>query len=141
MASRSIVCRSRIRNIFGKRSDLPFPRKSDRKKEKRVVSFTHEQNIICSQTKLDDIAHEENIICWKLFAGYVVGSRPMKRKTNFQRMITSFEIFTRQESRFPLIKCKDKSLIHMVFFSSSKDVLLCYPVLRRVLGCKGWNEV
>ena len=37
-------------NIFGKRSDLPFSRKSDRKKDKSVVSFSHEQNIICSQT-------------------------------------------------------------------------------------------
>ena len=37
-------------NIFGKRSDLPFSRKSDRKKEKSTVSITHEQNIICSQT-------------------------------------------------------------------------------------------
>ena len=34
-------------NVFGK---LPFSRKSDRKKKKTVVSFTHEQNIICSQT-------------------------------------------------------------------------------------------
>ena len=32
---------------------LLFSRKSDRKKEKSVVSFTHEQNIICSQTQLD----------------------------------------------------------------------------------------
>ena len=37
-------------NIFGKRSDLPFSRKSDRKKDKSVLSFTHEQNIICGQT-------------------------------------------------------------------------------------------
>ena len=37
-------------NIFGKRSDLPFSRKSDHKKDKSVVSFTHEQNIICGQT-------------------------------------------------------------------------------------------
>ena len=35
--------------MFGKRNDLLFSRKSDRKKEKSVVSFTHEQNIICSQ--------------------------------------------------------------------------------------------
>ena len=27
-------------------SDLPFSRNSDRKKEKTMVSFTHEQNII-----------------------------------------------------------------------------------------------
>ena len=40
-----------LMNILGKRSDLPFSRKSDRKKEKSTVSFTHVQNIICSQTK------------------------------------------------------------------------------------------
>ena len=28
-------------------SDIPFPRKSDRKNERSVVLFTHEQNIIC----------------------------------------------------------------------------------------------
>ena len=56
-------------NIFGKdqRSGLPFPPKIDRK-EKRVVSFTHEQNIICCQTKLDDVAYEQTIICMQLFA-------------------------------------------------------------------------
>jgi len=47
-----------------------------------VVSFTHEQNIICSQTQLDDIAHEQTIICRQLFAGHVVGFRLMKRKKN-----------------------------------------------------------
>ena len=41
--------------------NLPFSRKSDGKKEKSVDSFTHEQNIICSQTQLDDIAHEQII--------------------------------------------------------------------------------
>ena len=50
-------------NILGKRSDLPFSRKSDRKKERSTVSFTHVHNIICSQTQLDDIAHEQTIIC------------------------------------------------------------------------------
>ena len=40
---------------------LSFSRKSDGKKEKSVDSFTHEQNIICSQTQLDDIAHEQII--------------------------------------------------------------------------------
>ena len=44
-------------DIFGKPSDLPFLRKSDRMEEKSVVSFTHEQCIICSQTQLDNIAH------------------------------------------------------------------------------------
>ena len=36
-------------NILGKRSGRPFSRKSDRTTEKITVSFTHEQNIICSQ--------------------------------------------------------------------------------------------
>ena len=52
-----------------------------------VVSFTHEQNIICSQTQLDNIAHEQTIICRQLFAGHVVGFQPMKRKKNLQQMI------------------------------------------------------
>ena len=65
-------------NIFGKRSDLPF----FTQERSRVVSFTHEQNIICSQTQLDDIAHEQTIICRQLFAGHVVGFQPMKRKKN-----------------------------------------------------------
>ena len=71
-----------LMNILGKQSDLPFSRKSDRKKEKSMVSFTHEQNIICSQTLLDGIACEQTIICRQLFAGHVVGSPPMKRKKN-----------------------------------------------------------
>ena len=74
-------------NILGKRSDLPFSRKSDRKKENNTVSFTHKQNIICCQTLLDGIAHEQTIICGQLFAGHVVSSRPMKRKKNLLRMI------------------------------------------------------
>ena len=76
-----------LMNILGKRCDLPFSRKSDRKKEKSTVSFTHEQNIICSQTLMDGIAHGQTIICRQLFAGHVVGSRPMKRKKNLLRMI------------------------------------------------------
>ena len=51
-----------LMDIFGKRCGLPFSPKSDHKKEKSLVSFTHEQNIICSQTNLDDIAHEQTII-------------------------------------------------------------------------------
>ena len=76
-------------NILGKRSDLPFSRKSDRTKEKSTVSFTHVQNITCSQTQLDGIAHEQTIICRQLFAGHVMGSRPMKRKKNLLRMVVS----------------------------------------------------
>ena len=68
-----------------------------------MVSFTHEQNIICSQTisqtQLDDIAHEQTIICRQLFAGHVMGFRPMKRKTILPRMIIIF-IFLRFLEQF-----------------------------------------
>ena len=84
-----------LMNILAKRSDLPFSRKSDRKKEKSKVSFTHEQNIICSKTQLDGIAHEQTIICRQLFAGHVVGSRPMKRKKNLLRMIIDIIIHSK----------------------------------------------
>ena len=45
---------------------LLFSSKSNRKKEKRVVSSTHEQNIICDQTRLDDNVHVQTIICRQL---------------------------------------------------------------------------
>ena len=76
-----------LMNILRKQSDLPFLHKSDHKKEKGTVSFTHVLNIICSQRQLDGIVHEQTIICRQLFAGHVVGSRPMKRKKNLLRMI------------------------------------------------------
>ena len=74
-------------NILGKRSNLPFSCKSNRKKEKSTVSFTLEQNIICSQTLLDGIVHEQTIICRQVFVGHVVGSQPMKRKKNLLQML------------------------------------------------------
>ena len=65
-------------NIFGK---LPFLCKIDSKKEKSVVSFVHKQNIICSQTQLDNIiALKQTIICRQLFAGHVVVCQLTKRK-------------------------------------------------------------
>ena len=67
-------------------------RKSDSKKEKSVVSFMHEQNIICSQTKSDKIAHERTIICGPLFAGHMVGAWPMKRNKNLHCMVYMYGI-------------------------------------------------
>ena len=58
-----------------------------------MVSFTHVQNIICSQTQLDGIAHEQTIICRQLCAGHVASSRPMKRKKNLLQMIIAIIIF------------------------------------------------
>ena len=73
-------------NICGK---LPFSHKSHCKKEKSVVSFAQKQNVICSQTQLDEIAHEQAITCGQLFAGHLVGCRPMKRKKKLHQMITA----------------------------------------------------
>ena len=39
------------------------------------------------QKQLNDIAHKHTIICRQLFAGHVVGSRPIKRKKRLHRMI------------------------------------------------------
>ena len=44
-----------------------------------MVSFTHEQNIICSQTQLDNITHEQTIICRQLFAGNVLAVEKEKK--------------------------------------------------------------
>ena len=45
-----------------------------------LVAITHEWKIVYSKTHLDGITHGQTIIRRPLFAGYVVGSRPMKRK-------------------------------------------------------------
>lgn len=52
-----------------------------------MVTMTLEQNIICSETYLNSITYDKTIICRQLFAGYMVGSWPMKRKKNLYRMI------------------------------------------------------
>jgi len=52
-----------------------------------MVPITHEQTIICSKTRLDGAMHEQTIICRQLFAGHVVGCRPMKGKKKLHRMI------------------------------------------------------
>ena len=54
-----------------------------------MVLFTHERNIICNQTQLDETAHEQTISCRQLFAGHVVGFRPMKRKKKLHGMINT----------------------------------------------------
>ena len=69
-------------------------------RETRFHLCIHELNIICSQTKLDDIVHEQTIFGRQLFAGHVVGSRPMKRKKICNEWL--FNLLTRlQMSRFP----------------------------------------
>ena len=39
---------------------------------------------------LDVTSHEQTMICRQLFAGHVVGSRPMERKEKMHRMIMSY---------------------------------------------------
>ena len=51
-----------------------------------MILFTHKQNIICSQTRLDDIAHELTIICRQLFGDHVVESH----QENWLRVFMNF---------------------------------------------------
>ena len=75
-----------------------------------MVSFTHGQNIICSQTQLDDIAHEQIIICRQLFAAHVVGFRPTKRKTNLHGIITRFTTLTLLLLEIAKVKSQEKEI-------------------------------
>ena len=59
---------------------MPFSRKSDHKKDKSVILFRIEKNIIWL---------EQTTICRQLFAGHVVGFWPMKRKNNLHWMINT----------------------------------------------------
>lgn len=70
--------------------DLPFSRKSDRRRRK-VWFHLPMSSIICSQTQLDNIKHEQTLICKQLFASHVMGSRPLKRKKNLRWMIITFD--------------------------------------------------
>ena len=84
-------------------TDLPFSHKS-------MISIAHEQNIICSKT----------LICRQLlFAGHVVGSRPMKRKDKIHQMIISILCLHSQKTvlkigkslcRHEMLKKREKSL-------------------------------
>ena len=63
-------------------SDLPFSLEN-------LVTITHEQNIVCSKTRLEGTSYEQTIICRQLFAGHMVGSR--HRMTMFYRWSGIFE--------------------------------------------------
>ena len=69
-------------NILRKQSNLPFSCKSNHKKDNSVVSFTHEQNIICSQTQLDEIAHEQTIL-WAVICRARGGPLTNEKKEKF----------------------------------------------------------
>ena len=45
-----------------------------------VVPTTHEQNVICSKTRLDGTTHEQTIICRQLFAGGGLSANVKKGK-------------------------------------------------------------
>ena len=52
-----------------------------------MVPITHEQNIICSKTRLDGTTHEQTINYRQLFAGHVGDSRSIEGKKKTHRMI------------------------------------------------------
>ena len=43
--------------------------------------------LFAAKKRLDGTTHEQSVICRQLFAGHVVGSWPIKRKTKMHRMI------------------------------------------------------
>ena len=55
-----------------------------------MAPITHGQTIICSKTRLDGTTHEQTIICRQLFAGHVVGCRPMEGRKKLNRMTIAF---------------------------------------------------
>ena len=75
---------------------------------KSVVAITHEQNIIWSETHFDSTTHEQTIICRQLFAGHVVGSRPVKREKNMHRMVIAKRCDKQWGALKP--KLKDKTM-------------------------------
>ena len=94
VASRSIILpklKAEANNWFayllGKRSNLPFFMQEQWQEGESVVLFTYEQNIICSQTQLNNIAHEQTIISRQLFVDHVVGVWPMKSKKILHKTI------------------------------------------------------
>jgi len=93
-----------------------------------------EQNIICCQTQLDDIAHssEQTFICRQFFVGYVMGSRPMKRKKNLHQMIKSLlEVLWWSQS----VQCAMFLLLN--FWCSKKwNSLQCYSFLFALVRTK-----
>ena len=116
--------------MFGKRSAI-FKQERSQEREKRV-SITHEQNSICSQKlnqkQLNDIAREHTIICRQLFAGHVVGSRPMKRKKHLHRMIIDLLTTDKSVSFAHLVQFKVDRLQIMVV---AKNIYLRVPTVHQ----------
>ena len=98
-----------------------------------MVSSTHEQNSICSPKKLNDIAHEQTIICRQLFAGHVVGSRPMKRKKHLHRMI-----ITINSVHIRSIKKRELVSVYREVFQSIFRKQRPFPFLRNVIPPRSW---
>ena len=71
--------------IFRKLPSRSNDRDHINKQGASMVSFTHEQNSICSQKLFNNIVHEHTIICRQLLSGDIVGSWPMKRKKHLHQ--------------------------------------------------------
>ena len=84
-------------------TDLPFSPKS-------VVSITHEQNIVCSET----------LICKQLIAGHMVGSREMKRKENVSNnnceYLPSREVARPISTNFTDTEVNNQPIQNLVYF-------------------------
>ena len=71
------------------------------------------RRILFAATQWDDIGHEQTIICRQLLSGHVVGSLPIKSKTNLHRMIM---VYSRQPimTRPTVMAANMAGIIHFV---------------------------
>ena len=101
-------------NIFGKESDLPwlFTQEASQEGEKHPFINMHEQNVIGSQTQLNDIAYEHTIISRQLFAG-LMARFSQKAGRNTRKIHLISHTFTgKREFWTASFQCLAKSLPH-----------------------------
>ena len=67
---------------------------------------------------MDDIAHKQTIICRQLFAGHVVGSRPMKRKKNLHGMFKCLNVVVGTVDAFTALECE---VVYQPAFSAPQE--------------------
>ena len=74
-----------------------------------VVQLRMSGILFTAKTRLDGTTHEQTIICSQLFAGHVVGFRPLERKKKMHRRLSLLLIgsFTKENRKMYLFPCAD----------------------------------
>ena len=108
-----------------------------------VVPITHEQNVICSKTRLDGTTHEKTINCRKLFAGHVVGFRLMETKKKYKILLVVTRSRAQHVPRLANglhlhknVTCVDCSNNRAMTCSSRLSFFRCVKKVSREWNCK-----